>query len=410
MANNEILTGLDIGSGRVTCVIASRDEETGKITVLGGARADSRGVKNGMVTSIEDAAHSIRQAVESAEKITGQVVSEVFLGLRGPHLHSVDSRGRVNISRTDTEITAEDVANVVDNSKAFSLDHGTEIVHVVPQKFSLDRLPGVPNPVGMAGGLLESETHIIMGSNPAISNLIKAVNVAGFQLAHNPIHTLLALGELVIEEEEKKLGAVLVDMGGEITAVGVYVDGALHYSKELTIGGDSISRDLAHGLGTTAGWARELKEKYGAVYSNLVDKDKKITIMKADRRTKAEMHTKDLLKFIQPRVEEIFEQIFETVQKSSYQDLSGGVILAGGGALLKGIPDAAAELLELPQARLAYPVHDLLVCPEEYLAQPFLGAVALVCFPYLKNWSEDLQEPRRGSLVKKAVAWVAALF
>ncbi|MDD2806478.1 MAG: cell division protein FtsA [Elusimicrobiales bacterium] len=410
MANSEILTGLDIGSARVTCVIAARDEETGKITVLGGARADSRGIKNGMVTSIEDAAHSIRQAVEAAEKIADQVVTEVLLGLRGPHLHSMDGRGRLNISRTDTEITAEDVAGVIDNSKAVSLDHGTEIVHVVPQKFSLDRLPGVPNPIGMQGALLEAETHIVMGSNPAISNLIKAVSAAGFQLAHNPIYTLLALGELVVEEEEKKLGAVLVDLGGELTSVGVYVDGALHYSKELVVGGDSLNKDLAHGLGTTAGWARELKEKYGAVYSDLVDKDKKITIMKADRRTKAEIHTKDLLKFIQPRVEEIFELIYGAVEKSAYQDLSGGAILSGGGALLKGMPAAAAELLELPQARLAYPVHDLLACPEEYLAQPYLGAVALVCFPYFKTWDEDLQEPRSGGQLRRVWQWIRELF
>ncbi|HBB68114.1 MAG TPA: cell division protein FtsA [Elusimicrobia bacterium] len=411
MPNTEIITALDIGSGKVTCVIAAHDEETGKFRVLGGARADSKGIKSGMVTSIEEAAHSIRVAVEAAEKRSGQVASEVLLGVRGPHLYSMDARGRVNISRTDQEITAEDVANVIDNSKAFSLGNAIEILHVVPQKYSLDRLPGVPDPIGMQGGLLEAETHMVLGSTPAICNLIKAVNTAGFQLAAEPVYTLLALGELVVEEEEKSLGTLLLDIGGQTTSMGIYIEGALHFSKELPMGGDSINKDLAHGLGTTGGWARELKEKYGAAYSSFVDKDKKLTIMKADRRTKAEISARDLLKYIQPRVEEIFELAYEAVQKSAFPDLAGGAILAGGGALLKGMPDAATELLQLPQARLAHPVLELLDCPEEYLAQPYLGAVALACYTHAGDWGADSQNSHRGGgQFRRLWQWVREMF
>jgi len=396
MAKSEILTGLDIGSGKVTCVIAARDEEANKVRVLGGASADCKGLKTGMAINIEETARSIGVAVEAAEKRSGQVASDVLLGIRGPHLYSLEGHGRINIARTDQEITAEDVSNVIENGKAFSLDHGMEILHVVPQKFSLDRLQGVPNPIGMQGDLLEVRTHMVLGSTPVISNLMKALSTAGFKAAENPIYTLLALGELVVSEEEKALGTLLMDIGGQTTSLGIYFEGSLHFSKELTIGGDSISKDIAHGLGTTAGWARELKEKYGVCYTSLLDKEKRITIMKADRRTKAEIGTKDLLTFIQPRLEEIFEMAFEAVQKSPYPDLSGGVILSGGGALLKGMPEAAAELLELQQSHLAYPVHDMLDCPPEYLAQPYLGAVALTCYPYLRPWSTDLPGPGRG--------------
>jgi cell division protein FtsA len=333
MDNNEILTALDVGSGKVTCVIASRDGETGKIRVLGGAAAESKGLKSGMVTSIEEASKCIAAAVEAAEKRAGQVVvSEVLLGIRGPHIHSIDTHGRQNISRTDQEITAEDVNDVIENSKAFSLDHGSEILHVVPQKFSLDRLPGVPNPIGMQGALLEADTHIVIGSVPVITNLIKSVSEAGFRLAEAPIYTPLALGELIISEEEKALGTLLIDIGGHTTSIGIYTEGAIHYSKELPLGGDSITKDLAHGIGTTPGWARELKEKYGAAYSALIKKDQKIKVMKADRRTQVELTPKDFLAYIQPRVEEIFETVYEAVQKSGLTDLSGGVILTGGGS------------------------------------------------------------------------------
>lgn len=397
MAKSEILTGLDLGSGKVTCIIAERDEEKNKVRVLGGASADCKGLKTGMAINIEEVTRSVSVAVEAAESRSGQVASDVLLGIRGPHLYSLEGHGRLNIARTDQEITAEDVSNVIENGKAFSLEHGMEIVHVVPQKFSLDRLQGVPNPIGMQGALLEVRTHMVLGQSPVISNLVKAVSTAGFKLADNPIYTLLALGELVVSEEEKALGTLLMDIGGQTTSLAIYVDGSIHFSKELTIGGDSISKDIAHGLGTTAGWARELKEKYGVCFTAMADKEKRITIMKADRRTKAEITNKDLLPFIQPRLEEIFELAFEAVQKSQYTDLSGGVILSGGGSLLKGMPEAAAELLELTQSHLAYPVHDLLVCPEEYLSQPYLGAVALTCYPYLKTWDTDLPGPGRGS-------------
>ena len=412
MEKSEILAGLDIGSAKVTCVIAEREETTGKIRVLSGAAVESKGVKGGMITSIEEAARSIRQAVEAAETRAGQaVVSELILGVRGLHLGSLDARGRQNIARTDQEITPEDVACVIDNTKAFSMSQGMEILHVVPQKFSLDRLAGVPNPVGMQGSLLEAETHLVMASTSAIINLMKAVSEAGFRLADNPVYTLLALGELLVSEEEKKLGTLLIDIGGQSISLGIYIDGAIHYTKELGLGGDYITKDLAHGLGTTINWARELKEKYGAAYSDLAGKDKRFTIMKADRRTKAELTAHDLLKFVQPRVEEIYEAIYSAVQRSAFADLPGGAILTGGGALLKGMPEAAVELLELPQARLAYPVQDLLACPEEYLAQPYLGAVALACYPYFKAWDVDLPGPyRRAGLLKDAWKWLMDYF
>lgn len=402
MDNTEILTGLDVGSGKVTCVIAARSAETGKIRVLGGAAAESKGLKGGMVTSIEDAAKSIAAVVEAAEKRAGQVVvSEVFLGVRGGHIHSLDTHGRQNITRTDQEITAEDVALVLDNSKAFTHEHGIEILHVVPQKFSLDRLPGVPNPIGMQGALLEVDTHMVLGSMPIISNLLKAVSEAGFRLADEPIYTTLALGELVVSEEEKSLGTLLIDIGGQTTSIAIYTDGAIHFSKELALGGDHITKDLAHGIGTTNNWARELKEKYGAAYSGMVKKDQKINVMKADRRTQVELTPKDFLPFIQPRVEEILEAVYEAVQKSAFNDLSGGVILAGGGSLLKGMPEAAKALLELPQARLAYPVQELLDCPEEYLAQPYLSAVALACYPYIRTWAAESPNGRGGNSFKR---------
>jgi cell division protein FtsA len=177
------------------------------------------------------------------------------------------------------------------------------------------------------------------------------------------------------------------------------------------MGGDHITRDIAYGLGTTMAAAQEIKEKYGAVFSNMVEEDKLINITKLDARTKKEVKPRDLLDFIQPRAEEIFEKINQAVQSSNYAELPGGAILTGGGALLKGMPEAAEELLDLNQARLGLPAQEILQCPEEYMTQPYLGAVALVCYPHLKSWNTDSSGPSRGgSVEKKLWRWFKDLF
>jgi cell division protein FtsA len=412
MATPEIITGLDIGSGRVTCVMAACDEETGRIKILGGAAAESKGLKGGMVTSVQEAAYSIRQAVQDAEKASGQVCSGVIVGVRGAHIHSFDARGRHSISRTDQTITEEDVLAVLENSRAVRLEHGACILHTVPQKFSLDRLPGVPNPIGMQGGVLEVETHMVQASAAALTNLASAVKAAGLSLDYEPVYTPLALGELLVAEEERELGTLLVDLGGQTTSLAIYAEGALHYTRELPVGGDHITRDLAHGLGTTTSVARELKHSHGAAYSALVDKNEKVTVLKADRRTRKEVPAAQLLDYVQPRLDEILEMIYNEVQKSPYgADLAGGAVLTGGGSLLRGLPEAAQELLLLQQARLAYPVQEILDCPEEYQGQQWLGAVALTCYPHLKHWMADLDEGGRGGgLLRQALAWLRDLF
>ncbi len=157
--------------------------------------------------------------------------------------------------------------------------------------------------------------------------------------------------------------------------------------------------------------AQEIKEKYGAVFSNMLEEEKVISITKLDARTKKEVKPRELLDFIQPRAEEIFEKISQSVQGSNYGDLPGGAIITGGASLLKGMPEAAEQLLDLSQARLGIPAQEILQCPEEYMTQSYLGAVALVCYPHLKSWNTDTSGPARGgSIEKKLWRWFKDLF
>jgi cell division protein FtsA len=410
MGKSEIIAGLDMGSSRVTCVIAERDEEHNKIRILAGASAPCKGLKGGVVVNIEETARAIEHAMDAAESKANEVVSEVYLGVRGSHIQAFDNKGGYNIARTDKEITGEDVSNVIESAKTVPLSADREILHVIPQGFSLDRQRGVPNPIGMEGALLEVGVHIVTASTPVINNLVKSVLKGGFRVA-DTIYTLLAVGELVVSEEEKDLGCLLIDSGGQTTSIAIYSEGSIHFSKEIPLGGDNVTRDIAYGLGTTMPAAQEIKEKYGAVFSNMIDESQTINVTRLDARTKKEVKPRDLLDFVQPRAEEIFEKINQSVQSSNYADLPGGAILTGGGALLKGMPEAAEELLDLNQARLGVAAQEILQCPEEYLTQPYLGAVALVCYPHLKTWNTDVPgTTRTGSAEKKLWRWFKDLF
>jgi cell division protein FtsA len=213
MPKQDVITGLDMGSGRVTCLIGAPSASAGRLKVLGGANVPCRGIKGGVVINILETARAVTQAVEEAEAQAGVTVSAVNLGVRGGHLQSFNNRGAFNIARTDKEITAEDVQSVVANAKAIPLSSDREILHVVPQGFSLDRQRGVPHPVGMEGSLLEVEVHIVTASTAHLNNLVKTVAQAGFQVVE-PVYGLLAAGEMLVTPEEKDLGSLLVDFGG----------------------------------------------------------------------------------------------------------------------------------------------------------------------------------------------------
>ena len=399
-----------MGSGRIACVIAARDEEHGKVRVLGGASLPCKGLKGGAVVDIETAARDVEKVMGIAEGKANEVVGEVYLGVRGAHMMTFDNRGAYNLARADKEITAEDVANVIENAKAFRLTPDREILHVIPQGFSVDRLHGIQNPVGMEGLLLEVNAHIVTAANMAINNLVKSVHKAGFRVLA-PVHTIMALGELLVSREEKELGCMLLDAGGETTSIAVYSGGSVHFTKEVPIGGDHISRDIAYGLGVSAAVAQEIKEKHGAVLSALIDEGAIINFTRLNTRNIKEVKARELLTYIQPRVEEIFEMIEQELERSGYSSLPGGAILTGGGAVLRGMPEAAGHLLNLDQTRLAVPAHEILECPDEYMAQTYLGAVALVCYPYLRTWNTDDLAPSGGGLLPNNIwRWFKDLF
>jgi cell division protein FtsA len=382
----ELIAGLDIGSGRVTCLIGSPDPATGAVKVLGGASVACRGLKGGVVIDIHEAALAVTRAVEEAEAAVNATVSSVWLGVRGSHLQSFNNRGAYNIARTDREITADDVNSVVSSARAIPLSSDREILHVVPQGFSLDRQRGVPHPVGMEASLLEVDVHLVTASSAHLNNIMKTVAKAGFEVVE-PVYGLLAAGETLVTQEEKELGCVLIDFGGQSISLGVYCEGAIKYSKEIALGSDSITRDLARGLKTSIVTAEKIKLEHGIAHPALLNGDADIDCNGVDGRTPMRIKTSTMMGIILPRVEEIFSVVAEDLQNSSYMDVvaPGGAILTGGGSMMRGTIEAATAVLEIP-VRRGVPHPDHIQADEQWLSPVYSTALGLLQYSTSPRW------------------------
>ncbi len=398
MAKPEIITGLDIGSSQVVAVVAKHDPDSETTEVVGAARQSCAGLKGGVVINIDETARSITRAVEAAEEMAGIVGHSkgVLIGVRGGHIQTFNHHGAMNIARTDKEITASDRDQVVESTKAVPISPDREIVHVIPQDFILDRQNGVPNPIGMEAMLLEVDVHIVTASQSHLNNVWKAIARAGFDV-EEPIYGLLAVGDTVVTQEEKGLGCLLVDLGGQTTGLAVYAEGSVRFTKELSVGSDAISHDLSHALRTSLVQAQKVKELHGAASRTLAEGnvDEDIEYTSVDGRTPRRLKRAAIFDYIAPRVEEIFSLISEELQRSNYADhvAGGGVILTGGGAQLKGLAQAAEQILDLP-VRMGLP-QNIGGVPDIVTNPGYATALGLITYRHLGDWARSRRASHR---------------
>jgi cell division protein FtsA len=374
--------GIDVGGGQVTCCVGERDERGLGLRILGGASEPCRGVKGGVVLNIPETARSIRRAVEKAEEQAKREVRGVYLGVRGKHLEGANSHGGYNIARTDKEITSEDAKAVVDNARAISISPDREILHIVPQGFSIDRQRGVPDPVGMEGSLLEVDVHIVTATTCHLNNLNKAVAQAGFEVIE-PVYSPLALGELVVTPEERDVGCLLLDIGSQTISLAIYSEGSVKFTKELDFGAELITRDISHSLRTNIQTAERIKIERGAAHPKFGGPDEEIDFVGVDGRSARKARSSSLIDVVLPRVEEIFDLVKGAVDGSSFADVAvpGGAILSGGGAMLRGMPEACGQILEM-SARLGLVLPGAFEADERFFEQPaFSSALGLLAYP-----------------------------
>jgi cell division protein FtsA len=410
LAKPEIIAGLDVGSGQVVCSIGRRLPDQDQVEIIAAAKQNCRGLKGGVVINIDETALAISRVIESAEEMSKETVRDLIVGIRGAHTQTFNHHGAINIARTDKEITTDDVAQVIESTKAVPISTDREIIHVIPQDFVLDRQQGVPNPVGMEGSLLEVEVHIVTAGTSHLNNIWRAINNAGFGI-REPVYGLLAVGDTVVTQEEKDLGCVLIDLGGSTTGLAIYTDGGVRFTKEIPVGADAITSDLAHGLRTSVSQAKLVKERFGGALKaparkhvlvtgngmeDEIDMDEEVTYTSVDGRTQRQIQRNTLYEFISPRVEEIFSLVRTELEKSGMaeQVVAGGAIITGGGSMMPGLVTAAEKILELP-TRNGLP-QNIAGLPEALSHPSFATAVGLVSFSSSGDWTRTHRAHRRG--------------
>lgn len=355
MARNKIFTGIDIGTCKITTIISSLDELTGKLRVVGVASKESKGIKKSQVVDIEDTIEAITQSVDSAERMAGFSVNDAFISVGGSHIMSQNSKGVVAVANPGEEIMGEDVDRVIEAARAISLPSSREILHVIPRDFIVDSQPGIKDPISMTGIRLEVDAHIITGATTAIRNLSRCVSEIGINVS-GAVFSGLAAAESSLTETEKELGVCMVDIGGGSTSVSVYAEGALTHSFVLPIGAKHVTNDLAVGLTVSL----EVAEKIKLILSNnpkealLEDESGANDNMDLERFGIHDKLNKPSYKhfvenIIRPRLNELFSMVREELKKSNFIHMvPAGLVLSGGGALTVGIKDSARRVLSLP--------------------------------------------------------------
>ncbi|HUN66045.1 MAG TPA: cell division protein FtsA [Bacteroidota bacterium] len=344
---HDIVVGLDIGTTKVCAVVAAVDD-AGRFNVLGVGRSPSDGLTRGVVTNIEKTVRSIQNAVSEAESQSGIKVQSVIVGIAGDHIESFQSRGVIAISGAENEITQADVNRLIEDTKRVALPSDRRIIHVIPQEFIIDGQDGVFDPVGMAGVRLEANVHIITGLLTAAQNIYKCVQRAGLQIRDMVLEPL-ASSYAVLEEEEKEVGIAMLDVGGGTTDIALFEDRTIRHTAVIPFAGNQVTSDIRKGLGVLTEQAERLKCQHGFAYAASVVDNEPITIPGIGGRPPLEIDKGLLAQIIQPRMEEIFELAAGEIKRSGYsRHLSAGVVLTGGGALIKGAAELAREVLGMP--------------------------------------------------------------
>ncbi len=347
MADESKIVGLDIGTTKIAAIIAEIDE-SGQIRIIGVGTSPSEGLKRGVVINLEKTVESIASAVEDAEMMAGVKINSVYAGIAGDHIRSINSRGVLAVSRSDHEITPADVDKVIEAAKTVALPMDREIIHVLPQEFTVDDQSGIKDPVGMVGVRLETEVHIVTGAVTSAQNIYRSVKKAGLEVSDLVLQPLASSYALLTPDEEE-LGVALVDLGGGTTDFAIFYDGSIRHTGVVGLGGKNVTNDIAIGLRTPVDRAEEIKKLYGCAMSGLVDSDETIEVPGVGGREPKEISRNVLASIIEPRVEEILSLTLQEMKKSNYfESLAAGVVLTGGGSLMQGIVELAEKTFDVP--------------------------------------------------------------
>lgn len=358
-AQDNIIVGLDIGSAKICAIIGLINEANPlDMEVVGVGVVPSTGVKNGVIVNIDSTAEAIRRAVEEAEYTAGcDEINSVVVGISGQHIKGESSKGVIAITKGDRKITGAEVQRVIISSQnAVLVPPDRQIMHILDREFSVDNQSGIKTPIGMTGGRLEADVHVITGLSAAIQNMIKAVERSGLHCdERNIIFSPLATSAAVIDRNEQEMGVALADIGAGTTDILVYHDGGIVYSSVLPVGGVHVTKDISQGIKTPLESAELIKRTYGCAVINLVDPSETLEVPSVGGRAPRTLFRQELIQIIEPRMTEIMEMIDQELIKSEKKDLLGaGIVFTGGTSMMEGTIEVAEKVINLP-ARIGIP-------------------------------------------------------
>ncbi|MBK8681740.1 MAG: cell division protein FtsA [Chitinophagales bacterium] len=383
-----IITGLDIGTTKI-CAIIGRMNMHGKIEVLGIGKADSFGVMRGVVANIDKTVEAIKCAVKEAEEKSGQKVTEVYVGIAGQHIKSLQHRDIITRDNPDAEIDNNDINRLIENMRKISLNPGDRIIHVLPQEFQVDHEHGIKNPVGMCGVRIEANFHIITGQIAAARNIFRCVERAGLK-AMDLILEPLASSAAVLSEEELEAGVALVDIGGGTTDIAIFQDGIIRHTAVIPIGGNIVTEDIKEGCKIMKNQAEALKVRFGSALATETPSNELISIPGIKGREPKEIRMDNLARIIQARMEEILEHVFYEIKLSGYnKKLIGGIVITGGGSQVKHLVQLVEYVTGL-DTRIGYPIEHLTQTKFEEIHHPmYATGVGLILKGFEANRKQE---------------------
>ncbi|OGJ51059.1 cell division protein FtsA [Candidatus Peregrinibacteria bacterium RIFOXYB2_FULL_32_7] len=349
-----IITALDVGSSKIRTMVASTGEKEDTLNILGVGIAPSDGLRKGAVIGVDELIASLSMSLEDAERMAGEPINYVFLGIGGPHISAHENKGVIAIAHNENEITEAALDRVLEAAKNVNLPNNSRILRVIPKTFNVDDQKGIKYPVSMIGVRLEAETLLVTGQLPIIKNIEKCVFQAGVDI-HDIIPTGFAASQAVLNKRQKELGVVSIDIGSGGTSIVVYEEGSILNFKVIPIGGENVTNDIAIGLRASIDTAEKIKIEFGTCNPSDVSQRETIDLSRLSPLDTQIVSKQQLSEIIQARYHEIFCLVKDELRKIGKDGmLPAGAVLTGAAAKIPGLLDLARETLNLP-VQIGYP-------------------------------------------------------
>jgi cell division protein FtsA len=349
--DKNLIVGLDIGTSKIVAIVAELQPE-GTLKVIGLGQHISRGLKKGVVINIESTMQAIQRALEEAELMADCKINNVYTGIAGSHIKSLNSHGMVKIK--DAEVSQMDVDRVIETARAIALPADQQILHILTQEFIIDGQEDVREPLGMSGMKLEVKVHIVTGAVAAAQNIVKCIKRCGIEVS-DLILQPLASSLAVLTEDEKELGVCLVDIGGGTTDIAVFKQGAIRHTAVVPIAGDQMTNDVAVAFRTPTQSAEDIKIKHGCALRQLADPREIVEVPGVDGRDPRQLSVQTLAEVLEPRVVELYELVLNELRRSGMEEMiASGIVITGGSAMMRGMVELGEEIFHMP-VRLGMP-------------------------------------------------------